>query len=96
MSNKKLHGGRDKIDAIDDQLLDLFNQRAKLVVDLGAIKVKMGKKLFDPTREADIFARLTGQNIGPLSNEAVIRLFERIIDESRSIERTEAYDKADE
>lgn len=96
MSNKKLHGGRDKIDAIDDQLLDLFNQRAKLVVDLGAIKVKMGKKLFDPTREADIFARLTGKNIGPLSNEAVIRLFERIIDESRSIERTEAYDKADE
>ena len=96
MSKEKLRGFGDKIDEMDSKLLDLLSRREKLVVDLAGIKIKMGKKLFDPTREAEVFAGVTGKNGGPLSDEAVIRLFERVIDESRSIERTEVYDKSDE
>ena len=58
-------------------------------------KVKVGKKLFDPKRERDIFVSITGKNPGPLSPDAIVRLYERIIDESRRLERTEVYDKED-
>jgi len=93
---KEIEKARKTIDGIDDQLLSLFNQRAQTVVSLGRAKRKLGKKLFDPDRERDILARVARLNPGPLPQESVARLFERIIDESRRLERTEAYDKAND
>jgi chorismate mutase len=90
-SARDIQKARGAIDEIDDQLLYLFNQRAETVVNLGRIKRQAGKKLFDPTRERDIFTRVAKKNPGPLPQESVVRLFERIIDESRRLERTEAY-----
>jgi chorismate mutase len=84
---------RGLIDEIDDQLLHQFNQRAELVLKLARKKRSIGKKLFDPERERDIFVRITEENPGPLPPESVVRLFERIIDESRRLERTEVYEK---
>jgi chorismate mutase len=84
---------REEIDRIDRELLRLLNRRAEFVLDLGRRKQEMGRKLFDPEREKFIFERVRRDNPGPLSAEAVTRLFERIIDESRRLERTEVYDK---
>ena len=93
MAKKDLKDFREEINSIDIELLFLFNRRANLVVDLARIKKQQGKELFDPERERDIFVTLTDKNPGPLTPEAIVRLFERIIDESRRLERTEVYNK---
>ncbi len=93
MAKKDLKDFREEINSIDIELLFLFNRRANLVVDLARIKKQQGKELFDPERERDIFVSLTEKNPGPLTPEAIVRLFERIIDESRRLERTEVYNK---
>jgi len=87
---------RRQIDATDDKMLDLLNQRAALALQVGKIKKKAGEKLFDAERESEIYERVMKNNSGPLSSQAVLRLFERIIDEIRRVERIEIYDKKSE
>lgn len=93
MSKKKIDSIRNKIDKIDKQLLYLLNQRAEQVIEMGKIKHKLDLKVFDPKRERDIFVNMTEKNPGPLHVDAIVRIFERIIDESRRLERIEAYEK---
>jgi chorismate mutase len=78
---------RKKIDMLDHQLVELLNQRARLVEEVGRVKGKLGLEVYAPEREKEILELAIGQNGGPLSNSAVVRLFERILDESRSLER---------
>ena len=93
MSKKKIDSIRKKIDKLDTQLLYLLNQRAEQVIEMGKIKCQMDLKVFDPKRERDIFVNMTEKNPGPLQVDAIVRIFERIIDESRRLERIEAYEK---
>ncbi len=95
MTKKKINNVRTKIDEIDTKLLYLLNQRAEIVLDLAKEKIKKGLKLYDPEREKEIFVRMTEKNPGPLAPEAIVRLFERIIDESRSLERVKVYNKSE-
>ena len=78
---------RKKIDAIDDQLLVLLNERANCSIEIGWIKRARNLTIYVPEREIEILQRLSSANRGPLTKAAIRRLFERVIDESRSIER---------
>ncbi len=78
---------RDKIDAIDDELVKMFNTRAKLATEIGHIKRQYHLPVYVPAREEDVIAQVQKVNKGPLSNDAIRRLFERVIDESRRLER---------
>ena len=78
---------RTQIDELDNQLLDIFNRRAALALQIGEIKKERQLAVYDPKREQRIFARMQQANKGPLDNSAIVRLFERVIDESRSLER---------
>jgi chorismate mutase len=78
---------RKRIDLLDDVLLRVFNERARLALEIGQIKKGLGLPVFDPAREKRIFARMKGDNPGPLDDGAVVRLFERVVDESRRLER---------
>ncbi|ABA88572.1 chorismate mutase [Syntrophotalea carbinolica DSM 2380] len=78
---------RQEIDALDDELLKIFNRRAALALAIGEIKKAEGRAVYDPTREQKIFDRMQGTNPGPLENSAIVRLFERVIDETRRLER---------
>lgn len=78
---------RDRIDAIDRDLLKIFNERASLALAIGEIKKREGLAIYDPSREKRIFEKMQGLNPGPLDDGAIVRLFERVIDESRSLER---------
>lgn len=78
---------RREIDRLDDELLQIFNARAALALQIGEIKKERGLPVYDPGREKKIFERIQAANSGPLENEAIIRLFERVIDESRRLER---------
>lgn len=78
---------RDRIDALDRALLQLLNQRAVCANQIGQLKKKLGMPVYAPQREVDVLENVKHANEGPLSNEAVVRLFERVIDETRSLER---------
>ena len=84
---------RERVDLLDSELLDILNRRVALVIEMGKIKKKAGMKLYDPGREEGVLKRLVEKNKGPLEAEAVVRLFERIIDESRHAERVRVYDR---
>lgn len=78
---------RRKIDELDGELLELLNKRAAFTVEIGKIKAKLGLPIFVPEREREVLDGVERRNRGPLSNAAVRRLFERIIDESRAVEK---------
>ena len=78
---------RQEIDRIDSELLRIFNRRASLALEIGLIKKERGLPVYDPKREKLIFERMKSDNPGPLEDGAIVRLFERVIDESRRLER---------
>lgn len=78
---------REGIDQLDDELLSIFNRRAALALEIGHIKKQQGLAVYDPSREKRIFDRMKQKNPGPLDDQAIVRLFERVIDESRHLER---------
>ena len=81
---------RGRIDVIDDQLLRLLNVRVACAVEVGRLKHEAGLPVYQPEREAQVLnkvrAAATGL-AGPLTAEAVVRIFERVIDEARRAER---------
>lgn len=81
---------RLKIDEIDDKLLKLLNERASCAVDVGRIKITKNLPIYSPEREKQIIERLISKNPGPLQEHSIRTLFERIIDESRHLERITA------
>lgn len=87
---KTMDDWRCRIDAIDQQLVKLFNERTQCAIEIGHIKKRLGLEIYSPTREAQVIANVTNANRGPLDAEAMRRLFERVIDEARRIERIEA------
>ena len=78
---------RAKIDATDEILVDLLSQRAQYALEIGKIKKARGMKVHAPERERWVLQEVQDLNKGPLSDQAIKRLFERIIDESRRLER---------
>jgi chorismate mutase len=81
---------RRRIDELDERLVALLNERAACALEIGKLKHALGQEVYQPDREAEVLhhARACGeQTSGPLSSDAITRLFERIIDEARRIER---------
>lgn len=83
---------RARIDVIDGQLMRLLNSRSACAVEIGRVKRRLGLPVYSPEREAAILARVERENPGPLDATALRRVFERIIDESRRLERLAAED----
>ena len=92
---KDIEEWRRRIDLIDTQLMRLLNSRSACAVEIGRIKAELGLPVYSPEREAEILERVMRENPGPLDPTAVKRVFERIIDESRRLERL-AVDKPKE
>jgi len=78
---------REEIDRLDSELLRIFNERANLALEIGELKKGLALPVYDPSREKKIFQRMKEENPGPLDDQAIVRLFERVIDESRRLER---------
>lgn len=78
---------RRKIDEIDRKLVELLNERSHCVLEIGRLKKVDGTPLYQPDRERQVLEAVEAANRGPLSGAAIRRLFERILDEARSVER---------
>ena len=81
---------RGRIDAADDQLLRLLNERVACAVEIGRLKHEAGLPVYQPERETQVLNKVREATValaGPLTADAVVRIFERIIDEARRAER---------
>lgn len=87
---------RDEIDRLDEQLVELLNRRAHCAIEIGKIKSGMGLPIYSPEREREVLSHVSSLTRGPLDQDAMRRLFERIIDEARSIERVTVHPEQDE
>ena len=83
----KIEHWRIKIDEIDQKLVELLNERAHYADEIGKIKEQLGLEAYSPKREKEVLENILKYNKGPLNDLALRRLFERIIDESRKLER---------
>lgn len=82
----KLHEYREAIDCIDVQLLRLLNCRAAIVREIGLLKRQARISVADHQREIYVTQRIVDQNPGDLCDEAAIRIFRVILEESRAIQ----------
>ena len=78
---------RKRIDELDEALVRLLSARAACALEIGREKKAAGMEIYQPSREAEVLAHVQKINPGPLDNGAMKRLFERVIDEARRLER---------
>ena len=78
---------RRRIDELDLRILELLNERTRVVETIGKVKHELSMPIYEPKREDQVYANVTGNNHGPLPPEAVKRVFERIIDEMRTVQK---------
>jgi len=78
---------RKTIDALDVRLLELLNERTRVVEEIGRVKESARMPIYEPKREEDVFRNVTEHNRGPLTDDALKSIFERIIDEMRTLQR---------
>jgi chorismate mutase len=81
---------------IDDQLVRLLNVRVACAVEVGRLKSGDGVAIYQPEREKHVLAQVrksATELAGPLNADAVVRIFERVVDEARGAERRAAEGK---
>jgi len=83
----RLKACREEIDALDSRLVALLNERTAIVEKIGEAKKEAGMQIYEPKREDAVYANIASGNQGPLTNEALQRIFERIIDEMRKVQK---------
>lgn len=84
---------RRDIDRVDEVLVRLLNERARCACEIGRLKKQLGVDVYQPEREKQVLEHVRGVAAeGPLGPDAIVRLFERIIDEARRLERRMVHD----
>jgi chorismate mutase-like protein len=84
---KLLAGHRVAIDVIDLRILGLLNERTRIVEQIGAVKRECALPVYEPKREEAVFSNVIDHNTGPLPPDSVRRIFERIVDEMRTLQK---------
>lgn len=87
MSDDKLKPLRERIDALDAQILDLLNQRARVAQEVGHVKAETNAPVFRPEREAQVLRKVADRNPGPLDSGDVQTIFREIMSSCRALER---------
>jgi len=87
LAMETLDKARKRIDEIDGGITELLNERAKVVEVIGEAKQRLTMRVYEPKREQEVMANVARCNQGPLSNEALSRVYERIMDEMRTLQR---------
>ena len=80
---------RSKIDELDRQLVELLNQRARAAHEIGKLKKPAGMPIYEPDRERNVFENVRKLNRGPLPDRDLLRIYERLIDVMRQIQKEE-------
>jgi len=84
-----IEGWRKKIDDLDRKLVELLSERAKAAIAIGKLKRDTSMPIYEPDRERVVFDNVQGSNRGPLPGRDLVRIYERIIDVMRNIQKEE-------
>ena len=84
---------RKKIDELDRKLVSLLSERARAAVEIGRLKRDTNLPVYEPDRERIVFANVHEANQGPLPGRDLVRIYERIIDVMRNIQKEEIVPK---
>ncbi len=79
---------RKRIDALNLQLVDLLNERAKCAVAIAEVKKKKMLPVLDAEREQQVISAVLAKNHGPLADDSIRRIFECIMAEHRRLEES--------
>jgi chorismate mutase len=85
---------RKKIDELDRNLVSLLSERARAAVEIGKLKRNTSMPIYEPDRERIVFANVQEVNPGPLPGRDLVRIYERIIDVMRNVQKEEIVPKA--
>jgi chorismate mutase len=80
---------RRRIDELDRQLVALLSERARAAVEIGALKKNTNLPIYEPDRERIVFENVQRLNRGPLPGREMVRIYERIMDVMRNIQKEE-------
>jgi len=86
---------RKKIDEVDRRLVALLSERARAAVEIGKLKRNTSMPIYEPDRERIVFANVQEANPGPLPGRDLVRIYERIIDVMRNVQKEEIVTKTD-
>jgi len=86
---------RKKIDEVDRRLVELISERARAVVEIGKLKRDTSLPIYEPDRERIVFENVQKANRGPLPGRDLVRIYERIIDVMRNVQKEEIVPKAE-
>ena len=86
---------RKKIDDVDRRLVELISERARAVVEIGKLKRDTSMPIYEPDRERIVFENVQEANRGPLPGRDLVRIYERIIDVMRNVQKEEIVPKAE-
>jgi chorismate mutase len=78
---------RNKIDELDEKIVQLLSERAAAAAEIGKLKAKNGAPIYEPQREQAVFEHVRRINPGPLSDAQVQDVYERLMDVMRSLQR---------
>ncbi|MGA6983301.1 MAG: chorismate mutase [Candidatus Sulfotelmatobacter sp.] len=78
---------RQKIDELDRRLVELLNERAQSAVEIGRLKRNTALPIYEPERERVVFENVREMNRGPLPEQDLVRIYERIMDVMRNIQK---------
>ena len=84
---KNLDDWRQQIDSLDRDLVTLLNARARIVLDLAPLKRERGVPVHEPDREEQVLNNIRSSNQGPLTNDALERVYDAVIREMRAMQR---------
>ncbi len=86
--DRRINEIRERMDELDSELVTLLNERAGCATEIGRLKETVGLEVYQPEREIEVLKHVRARNDGPLDADAITRVFERIIDEARRLERS--------
>jgi len=89
MENERLKNLRDKIDRIDQEILRLLNERAKLAIEIAEIKRSKGLSFYDPVREKNVIDKVLKLNEGPFSNDVIKTFFREILSATLALQESQ-------
>jgi chorismate mutase-like protein len=79
MDETRLKELRNSIDSVDREIIRRLNERLQLACEIGRLKLSSGKEIYVPSREEEVFGKLTAHNEGPLPETAIRRIYREII-----------------
>ncbi len=81
---------RKKIDALDEQIVEMISERARAAKAIGELKRDSDLPVYEPKREQAVFDHVRAANPGPLADAEMLHVYERIMDVMRTLQRRDA------